>query len=115
MTPDEAARSYADQVRWGRDYINARYGHGGVIGHIAQGDDSVPLLLPGGCDYVLTDAQLKRLAVAPRRPTRFLTPLPWRTRARLAARRAVNGIGTWLVDHGHYAAALWLWRDRRPQ
>lgn len=52
----------ADQVRWGREYIDAAYGPGGVSGYARGGiilndpgphGDEVPLLLSGGCDYVL--------------------------------------------------------------
>lgn len=40
-------------------------------------------------------------------------PLPWRTRARLRAARAVDGIGAWLCHHGHENAALRLWKALR--
>ena len=139
MTPDEAGRFYEDdedpqgvwaryhagphgitgppdgwdaaaQVRWGRAYIDAKYGRGGVVERAAQGDDSVPLLLSGGCDYVLTDAQLKRFADAARKPPRL--PLSRRTRLRLRITRIRDRAAIWLVDHGHYDAALWLWHGR---
>jgi hypothetical protein len=37
-------------------------------------------------------------------------PLPWRVRLRLRATRRVNVIGCWLVEHGQFTAAEWLWR-----
>lgn len=41
---------------------------------------------------------------------RFLTPLPRRTRLRLAVAHVIDGIGIWLVNREHAAAAGWLWR-----
>jgi hypothetical protein len=40
----------------------------------------------------------------------LLTPLPWRTRLRLAVHHASNRAGYWLIDHGHVRAARMLWR-----
>jgi hypothetical protein len=37
-------------------------------------------------------------------------PLPWRTRARLRGRRAVDGACAWLCGHGHEQAALRIWQ-----
>ena len=40
----------------------------------------------------------------------FYPPLPRRTRIRLWLAHQVNTTGIWLVNHGHYRAALWFWR-----
>lgn len=54
---------------------------------------------------------VRRFAATAHRPPRL--PLPRRTRVRLAITHAINSIGIWLVNHRHYDAALWLWRERR--
>jgi hypothetical protein len=64
----------------------------------------------------LTDEQVallaSRLEAALRKGTRLrlLTPLPRRTRARLAAARAVDVVAFWLCQRGHVRAARLLWR-----
>jgi hypothetical protein len=45
-----------------------------------------------------------------RNKVRLLTPLPRRVRMRLAARRAVDKAGIWLVKHHRYHAAQRLWQ-----
>lgn len=42
-----------------------------------------------------------------------MTPLPARTRARLAVQRRIDRTAAWLVDRGHYRAAERLWRACR--
>lgn len=41
---------------------------------------------------------------------RLLTPLPRRTRLRLAIEHAITNAGTWLGDHVSWSAAERLWR-----
>lgn len=69
---------------------------------------------PGGEPSVDVPAYAAELAEhfrkAARGRYRLLTPLPRRTRLRLAAESAVNRIGIWLVGHGHFGAAKRLWR-----
>lgn len=43
---------------------------------------------------------------------RLLTPLPLRTRLRLACHHARNSAGIWLVGHDRLWAARKLWRIR---
>lgn len=43
-------------------------------------------------------------------PVRFLTPLPFRTRFRLAVQSRVDGLAIWLAEHRHYEAAKLTWR-----
>jgi hypothetical protein len=63
--------------------------------------------------------RLGRVAHGPvryRRPdgkTRRCPPLPWRVRARLRARRAVDTFGAWLCHHGREDTALALWKALR--
>lgn len=37
-------------------------------------------------------------------------PLPRRTRLRLAVTRRIDIACCWLVEHGRYGAAEWIWR-----
>lgn len=46
---------------------------------------------------------------------RLLTPLPRRTRARLAAAGAADAVGIWLCQHGQVRAARLLWRLQGSQ
>ncbi|MEU8968113.1 hypothetical protein AB0D11_02360 [Streptomyces monashensis] len=48
-----------------------------------------------------------------RDPRVLSPPLPLATRVRLRAEHHIDGIGGWLVEHGHYRAAIWLWRACR--
>ena len=58
------------------------------------------------------EARWRRAMAKDSRP-RLLTPLPWRTRLRLAVTHAVNVTGCWLCDHGHCTAARLLWQACR--
>ncbi|MEV7389599.1 hypothetical protein [Streptomyces sp. NPDC091215] len=43
----------------------------------------------------------------------LLTPLPYRTRLRLAAELRIDRLGAWLCGHRCAPAAVWLWRACR--
>ena len=70
----------------------------------------------GGCPRGIRLTSRERAArVNWNGPVRFLhpdgkvrrrPPIPWRTRARLRARRVVDGACAWLCGHGHEEAAL---------
>ena len=68
--------------------------------------------------HELTEAQLDELAARWRKANSgrnrnrlvLLTPLPWRTRVRLACESASNHLGCWLVERGWIRAARTLWR-----
>jgi len=90
---------------------------------MAAGNDPVyPGLIPAAPDLTPEQvAELRReLGQALRgRPVRWIhpdgkarrrLPLPWRVRARLRARRAVDGACAWLCCHGREDAALRIWQ-----
>jgi hypothetical protein len=64
---------------------------------------------------VLDEADIKRLEYrwrkAMQHPQRIkvLTPLPHRTRLRLAIHRVITNVGIWLGDHVSWTAAERLW------
>jgi hypothetical protein len=44
---------------------------------------------------------------------RLVAPLSLRTRVRLGLECHIDRLGAWLVEHGHFRAAEWLWRACR--
>jgi hypothetical protein len=65
---------------------------------------------------VISDEELRKLearlekALSRGGHPRLMTPLPWRTRLRLAAERAADRAGCWLCGHRMGRAAVTLWR-----